>query len=162
MRTILAILIIGFILASCTKATNTTTVVTTSGTGTITANISGTNDTFKINTVDTLTTAYGFYERAVEGSLDTSSTANRIAIVAASYYPITAGAYNENGTTTDARIILQGNIGLYNNNSSVPNPVLITITSETSTSVHGTFQGNIFQTLNDSLVVTNGKFDFTK
>jgi hypothetical protein len=157
MKKILAIVTISFILVSCSKDASNA-----SGSNTITATINGVTDTFKINTVDTLGTLYGFYERGVEGSSDTSASANRIGILIVSATPPTTGSYSENGILKESRLIIQGGIGDYSNNSSVANPLVVNVTSISPTAIHGTFYGNIFQSPTDSLVISNGKFDFNK
>jgi hypothetical protein len=135
--------------------------------GTITATIDGANVSFNTNAKAIRADAGGAYSIQIMGFQGTGGNSNQIALAASDNSAIVAGIYNEtmtgaNGAGT-VSYIQSGSSYPYINNGSTTNPGTVTITEVTSTSVKGTFSGDVFLMTAGGISttkksITNGQF----
>jgi hypothetical protein len=126
----------------------------------------GTNYMFNYSVIALQTNTSGAYSVQVIGFQAGGTGANQIALVIAGTSQITAGTYTEDGSTTNVasvNFVQAGSAYPYVSNNSNTNPVTVTVTSISSTSIQGTFKGDAF--LLDSngatttkKVIANGQF----
>jgi hypothetical protein len=142
------------IFASCKKSTAASAVVPVNS---MTATIGGINYTFHNIAIDTFFVLGGINELTVQGSNDTASIQ---VSVQTNNKPLTARIYNENDSVYTAG--LDFNQGLLENDNSTTNPFTAAITSISATSLHITFQGDIygFDTAVFKKVITNGVINY--
>lgn len=131
--------------------------------GTIKADIDGTGNTFNVQAKATRLTVTGGYGIQIQGNYRTGSTTNlSFSIVRPD--PISSGSYIENAggnplvmmrhcTEVLFTCAIQGNAY-----GSVANPVSITITEITGSSVKGTFKGELQFSSGGTELLTNGAF----
>jgi hypothetical protein len=125
-----------FILSSCKKHSPAINV-----TGTFTATINGTPETFNVGAAAQTENVSGFYSLSLVG-VQSTSVANSMLISINSSTPITAGTYT--GASTQASIsytLASGSIYQYDNTEG--SSATVTIKSISSTSVQGTFSGTL-------------------
>ena len=135
---------------------------------TIQATINGKISTFNfgVSALRTGTPGTPHYVIALTGLTDGTTLAGSISFSVQGVDNITTATYNENSIINNASITYIDNIDLFGNIFSnghpTSNPFIIVVTSLNSTSIQGTFYGDIFhngdstQTLE---TVTNGKFN---
>jgi hypothetical protein len=162
MKKIILFAVLGILLASCSKSS------TGLPANTITATINDTNYIFNTNIIDT--SVYSNGTLLLELSA-TDLNLNKAVLAIESTTTLTATAYGGlSGDTTNEAVfgILLPNTTQYSSGfpPSASNPITITVSSLTSTSIQGTFKGTIFfngdTTSTSKKTVTNGTFSFTK
>lgn len=169
---ILSIAMIGMF-ASCKKSSSSTP------TG-VSATIGGSNKNFSTLTAATKTNLGGFDEIVIMGEVASGTTASTIDITIANDLgggvdSIVAGTYADSSTkfsvsvdylTSSGSLPLPysggTNVDGSQSPASVPNHLVVTISSITSTSIKGTFTGNLYlggDATSTALAVTNGSFN---
>ncbi len=130
--------------------------------GTIKVEIGGSTSTFNIQAKATRLTVTGGYGIQLQGNLKTTSTTN-LSFSIVSPNPILNDTYTEN-TTSNPLVSMTHCIEFYspcviraNEYGSTTNPVAITITEISSSSVKGTFKGEL-QGIISKEVLSNGVF----
>lgn len=131
--------------------------------GTIKVKIGGTDFTFNVQAKATTLAVAGGFGIQIQGNYKTTSTTNLIfTIVRPS--PITTGNYTENAggnplvTMTHCTEVLFPCLIQANAYGSASNPVSITITEITGSSVKGTFRGELQVSTGGTELLTNGAF----
>ena len=147
---------------SCKKTDTTPTIPTTPITPTasgnyITTSIDGSPFDFSKTLTTSRSFSGGYYHMEIVGFSNTPSS-KRFALWISSSSPIVAGTY---GIAQGAYITYTED-GTYYSISSTPNPVAITISSISTTSVQGTFKGNLYYISSRPIkVLADGKFSAT-
>lgn len=149
------------LLSSCSKDTKV------SASGSITGNIDGTGTSFNNNVKAARIDVGGTYSITILGFQDEGAS-NRISIMVTSPQPIASGVYSESSSSGNKvgaiSYVQAGSSSPYVNNNSQTNPHTVTITSVNSTSIQGTFSGDVFLTNGSGVtttkkVITKGQFD---
>jgi len=162
-RTVLCVFISSLVLASCGKDGDTTTP---GNSGTITATIDGLPVSFNFNAKARHLTVAGSEAINITGYQGTGSS-NDIGITIAKTGGVSAGYYSEIKTTTIGKSALNyrdastGNT--YISHESTTFPSTTTVSEITSTSIKGTFSGDIFLLQSGGVsttkkTITNGTF----
>jgi hypothetical protein len=145
-RTLFAFLAV-VLFASCSKNSSDTDK---NGSGAISAKIDGTNTTFNVNAKAMRNNGQGFYTIQIAGATGSEpSTANQITLAIASDAEITPGTYTEDASTNSKLGTIgyvTGGSETYTSDGSDTNPVTVIITSVNSTSIQGTFRGDVYLT----------------
>lgn len=161
MRKIIALSSLVLLLMSCKKNSDDSSVAANS----IQANIGGTTYNFNVSAKATKMDGTGYHFISIAGADANSASANVIGIIANSNVPVTTGTYNENDAVNYGSLSFSVNISTgntYIDAGSTTNPVIVTITSLTSTNIQGTFKGDIYlggSTSAAKKVVADGKFN---
>jgi hypothetical protein len=136
----------------------------------VTATIGGTNYTFNLHVIEAIDTLGNLQVTQIAGS---DADSDHIGIIFQSVGNPTATTYSESQKTAQLIIGISKDsvtyFSYYPNFSPVTNitsnPVTITIDSISSTSIQGTFQGEIYLTSDTTVptkkAVTNGKFNLS-
>lgn len=130
--------------------------------GTIKVEIGGSASTFNVQAKATRLTVTGGYGIQIQGNLKTTSTTN-LSFSIVSPNPILNGTYTEN-TASNPLVSMTHCIEVFSpcvirakEYGSTTNPVSITITEISASSVRGTFKGEL-QGTNSKEVLSNGVF----
>jgi hypothetical protein len=162
MKKVFFLMVVSMIAASCSKH-STTPAATVIPAQTITATIDGTNYTFNQGGLDSSSTG-PLGPEIVLIKLDASGEMGAFAVESdAAFVPKVYGANGDIHSMTQFGASLQ-NIN-YTSASPSSNPMIVTVTAVTPTSIQGTFQGNIYlngDTTKAVKVVTNGQFNYSK
>jgi hypothetical protein len=146
-----------FALLSCKKSSTSPTSVT----GTMTATINGTAQTFNVGAIANLQSAGGTYTLGMEGLSAASGSANSMIISITTTSPIVAGTYTASSSAANVSYT-QANANVYQYDGSSGSGPSVVIKSISSTSVSGTFTGTL-QLINgsgaSSVAITNGAFN---
>ena len=151
------------LLTSCTKEA---TIGMGTGTATISANVDGQSMTYNVNAKAVRINVPGAYSVEVVG-YKSSSSSDQIAISLTGISPIGTGTYSENnanGINVATINLIDGGSQTFVNSNSVTNPSSVTITSITSSSIKGTFKGDIFLSGSSSStkkVLSEGQFSIS-
>lgn len=160
-RNLWAVSLLALVFFSCKKDGSGTT----SGSGTITCTLDGVNVSFNVNAKAMRMNAGAEQSVQITG-MQASGNSNQIAMVVTGSSAITAGTYSENdqnGNVAGINYIEAGNTYPYVSYNSTTNPATITITAISSTSVQGSFKGDVYLMSSNGVtstkkVVTNGQF----
>ena len=146
-----------FVLTSCKKSSTSPTSVT----GTMTATINGTAQTFNVGAIANLQSEGGTYTLGMEGLSATSSSANSMIISITSSTPIVAGTYTAASSQANVSYT-EANTNVYQYDASSGSGPSVVIKSISSAIVSGTFAGTV-QLINgsgaSSVAITNGTFN---
>lgn len=146
-----------FALLSCKKSSTSPGSVT----GTMTATINGTAQTFNVGAIANLQSSGGTYTLGMEGLSAASGSANSMIISITSSSSIVAGTYTAASTQADVSYT-QDNNNVYQYDGSNGSNASVVIKSISSTSVSGTFTGTL-ELINgtgvSSVAITNGTFN---
>jgi hypothetical protein len=140
--------------SACKKDNNSSTATGSN----LSASISGTAVTFNNALVASNTSAGGFYGLQIVGFNGTAGTSDALYLLVYSPTPIAAGTYVDGQSASINYVVQSGGTVTYSSAISPTNPISITITSINSTSVTGTFKGDVFASGNNKKVLTNGQF----
>ena len=131
--------------------------------GTIKADINGSAFTFNVQAKATTLTVTGGYGIQIQGNYKTTSTTN-LSFTIVRPDPISSGSYIENAAgnplvmMTHCTEVLFPCVIQANAFRSTANPVSITITEITGSSVKGTFKGELQVSSGGTELLTNGAF----
>jgi hypothetical protein len=146
-----------FVFTSCKKSSDSPTSVT----GTMTATINGTAQTFNVGAIANLQSSGGTYTLGMEGLSAASGSANSMIISITTNSPIVAGTYTAASSQANVSYT-QANSNVYQYDGSSGSGPSVIIKSISGTSVSGTFTGTV-QLINgsgpSSAVITNGAFN---
>ena len=162
MRKIIVFASLVLLLMSCKKNSDDNGAIAANS---IQANIGGTTYNFNVSAKAIKMDGTGYHFISIAGADANSATANVIGIIANSNVAVTTGTYNENDAVNFGSLSYSVNISsgnTYTDAGSTTNPVIVTITSLTGTSVQGTFKGDIYlgsSTSGTKKVVADGKFN---
>lgn len=127
----------------------------------LSVSINGTALTFNNALIASNTSAGGAYDLQIVGFNGTAGTSDALYLNVNSSSPIGPGTYVDGQTAEIGYAVQSGGTVTYSNAMSPTNPISITITSINSTSVTGTFKGDLFSgsTSSTKKVLTNGQFN---
>jgi hypothetical protein len=134
------------------------------GTGSLQVSMDGTNTTFNTSAIAALSNTSGFFTLQMLGFNGAAGTSSTLQVAVIRSSAIATGTYSETNTTGDVVSVIYHDVSTsktYQNFASATNPLTITITALSSTSVQGTFQGDIFDisSLTTKKVLTSGSFN---
>lgn len=161
--TVIALIISAAIFSSCNK--DDSDAPASRG---ISCTIDGVNATFNILAKAIRADVPGAYSVQMIGYRATAVSSDQIAIGVSSFNQIAAATYNEDGSANGGagfvNLVENGNAYPYISYVSPTNPATITITAISSSSIQGTFKGDIFLTNASGVtttkkVITNGQFN---
>ncbi len=161
MKPLLVAVCIVLALASCQKSATNKSV------NTISATIDGMNESFGASVATQMSNAaQASYSVSIAASTGTGTNADALSIFVSSNNKIVTGTYTNipDSSGNFLQIVyLKGAIGTpvtYNTDYAGTKPSSLTITAISSTSVQGTFSGQLILTNGDSAkTVTDGKFN---
>jgi hypothetical protein len=146
------------VLFSCKKQSSSPT----SATGTITATVDGTSQTFNVGATGHLDSSTGINDLSMIGLSGTAAGANSMIILVTSTGPIVAGTYAGSGSQGDLSYTMGSGLVYQYDDSAIISNATVIITSISSTTVKGTFSGSLVLVSGNGAAtktLTNGTFN---